>query len=198
MTNAAPADGGGSGLTTYDPWPGDPAAYEDVAARLTDREIQANQVRSGILGMINDPDLGHWLGESANAFKQTLGPLPTLLGQMVYAYGTAAQAVHTFAGQLRDGRASFAKMQSALLASGSAPRRTAASMATSTATSAGCPTARTRRRASTTGRCGPAPRPSRIRRAICARWRGRCPGAPTRTSTRRSPASAASSRAWRG
>ena len=114
MTNNAPGGGGADPLPTYNPWPGDPAEYDAVAARLADRETQSNDVRSGILGMLGDPNLGAWLGQSADAFKKTLEPLPNLLGTMVYAYGTAAQAVRTYAQQVRAGQADFAKEQNAI------------------------------------------------------------------------------------
>lgn len=107
----------GDGNTTlphYDPWPEDPSEYDGIAARLADRENQSNQVRSGILGLIGDPALGKWLGKSADAFRETLEPVPALLAQMIYAYGTSANAVRTFANQIRSGRADFARTQSDL------------------------------------------------------------------------------------
>ena len=113
MTKDAPG-GGADPLPTYSPWPGDPSEYDAVAARLADRETQSNDVRSGIIGMLGDPNLGAWLGKSADAFKKTLEPLPNLLGAMVYAYGTAAQAVRTYAQEVRAGQADFTKEQNAI------------------------------------------------------------------------------------
>lgn len=101
MTNVAPSGDGPATLPTYDPWPEDPAEFDGVAARLTDRENQSNQVRSGILGLIGDPALNQWLGQSGEAFRQTLEPVPALPAQMIYAYGTSAAAVRTYAGQIR-------------------------------------------------------------------------------------------------
>jgi uncharacterized protein YukE len=108
-----PADSGGSNqLPTYDPWPEDPSEYDGIAARLTARENETNQVRSGIQGLIGDPALSQWLGASGDAFRQTLEPVPALLAQMIYAYGTSANAVRSYAGQIRTGKAAFAKIQS--------------------------------------------------------------------------------------
>ncbi|MBS2550717.1 hypothetical protein KGQ19_27980 [Catenulispora sp. NL8] len=109
----------GNGTTTlpsYNPWPEEPSDYDGIAARLTDRENQSNQVRAGILGLIDDPALNQWLGASGDAFRQTLDPVPNLLAQMIYAYGTSADAVRSFAGQIRTGKDAFAKLQADLQA----------------------------------------------------------------------------------
>lgn len=107
----ADGDGGSNQLPTYNPWPEDPSEYDGIAARLAARENATNQVRSGVQGLIGDPALNQWLGASGDAFRQTLEPVPALLAQMIYAYGTSANAVRAFAGQIRTGKAAFAKIQ---------------------------------------------------------------------------------------
>ncbi|NUP49174.1 MAG: hypothetical protein HOW97_17985 [Catenulispora sp.] len=122
MSAVASGDSGSTVLSGANPWPGDPAEYDGLVAALTDREQQADQVRSGIVGLIGDPALCQWLGKSADAFRNTLEPLPALLGQMVYAYGSAAQALRTYAQQVRDGQAAFAKTRTDLLATAASPK----------------------------------------------------------------------------
>lgn len=112
----ADSGGGADSLPTFNPWPEDPSEYDGIVARLTARENAANQVRSGIQGLIGDPALNQWLGASGDAFRKTLEPVPALLAQMVYAYGTAADAVRVYAGQVRTGKAAFAKLQADLQA----------------------------------------------------------------------------------
>ena len=109
-----PADASGVELPSYDPWDGDPSEYEAVASALVTREGHATEVRIGVSGLLNDPALTRWMGRSADAFRETLGPLPGLLNQLGHAYFEAAAALRAYAGKLRDGQASFAKLQASL------------------------------------------------------------------------------------
>lgn len=111
-----PADTSSAELPSYDPWDGDPSEFEAVASALVAREDHTTEVRIGITALLNDPALGRWMGKSADAFRQTLGPLPGLLNQLGHAYFQAAAAIRVYAGRLRDGQASFAKVQASLQA----------------------------------------------------------------------------------
>ncbi|MBS2545365.1 hypothetical protein KGQ19_00635 [Catenulispora sp. NL8] len=106
-------------LPTYDPWDGDPAQFDTVVANLVKREGDVTEVRLGIASLLADPNLSLWLGRSADAFRNTLGPLPAMLDQMTSAYTDAADAVRAYAQALRDGKAAFAKVQSNLQAQAS-------------------------------------------------------------------------------
>lgn len=113
------ASASGSGTTTlpnYDPWDGDPAQFDTVVANLVKREADVTEVRVGIASLLADPNLSMWLGKSADAFRNTLGPVPSMLDQMATAYTDAADAVRAYAQALRDGKAAFAKVQSNLQA----------------------------------------------------------------------------------
>ena len=109
----------GSGFATlpnYDPWDGDPAQFDTVVANLVKREADVTDVRLGIASLLADPNLSMWLGKSADAFRNTLDPVPTMMDQMAAAYADAADAVRAYAQALRDGKAAFAKVQSGLQA----------------------------------------------------------------------------------
>lgn len=110
----SPTDAGGVELPTYDPWDGDPSEFEAIASALVTRESDTSEVRIGVSALLNDPAMQQWMGKSADAFRATLGPLPGLLNQLGNAYFHAAGAVRTYAGKLRDGQASFAKLQASL------------------------------------------------------------------------------------
>lgn len=109
-----PTDASGVELPSYDPWNGDPSEFEAIASALVTREADTSEVRIGVSTLLNDPALQHWMGRSADAFRATLGPLPGLLNQLGNAYFHAAGAVRAYAGKLRDGQASFAKVQASL------------------------------------------------------------------------------------
>lgn len=113
---ASESGGGTTTLPTYDPWDGDPAQFDSVVATLIKREGDVTDVRLGIAALLADPNLAMWLGKSADAFRNTLGPLPAMLDKMTSAYTDAADAVRAYAQVLRDGKASFAKVQSNLQA----------------------------------------------------------------------------------
>lgn len=115
--SASSPGGGGTTLPSYDPWNGDPAEFDAFVTKLVAREGHTTEIRIGIVGLMSDPALANWLGKSADAFRHTLEPLPNLLEQMADAYDQAAAAVRTYAQALRDGQASFAKVQSSLQAS---------------------------------------------------------------------------------
>jgi len=117
LSAASPGSGGGDGiLPSYDPWAGDPGEFEAIAAKLVAREDHAAEIRIGIIGLSLDPALTGWLGKSADAFRETLDPLPNLLAQMADAYNQAATALRTYARALRDGQVSFAKTQASFQA----------------------------------------------------------------------------------
>ena len=111
---SALGSGGGGTVPSYDPWDGDPTQFEAVVAKLVAREDHAAEIRIGINSLLGEAALAEWLGKSADAFRETLSPLPHLLEQMADAYNQATSAVRTYAQALRDGQASFAKTQSSL------------------------------------------------------------------------------------
>jgi len=113
---ASESGGGSATLPNYDPWDGDPAQFDTVVANLIKREADVTDVRLGIASLLADPNLSMWLGKSADAFRNTLDPVPTMMDQMAAAYADAADAVRAYAQALRDGKAAFAKVQSGLQA----------------------------------------------------------------------------------
>ncbi|ACU73994.1 hypothetical protein Caci_5135 [Catenulispora acidiphila DSM 44928] len=123
MNAVAAPSAGGVPLPTYNPWPDDPGQFDAVVAGLTAREDDVEEVRVSLSGLLGDPSMNAWMGKSADAFRSTLSPVPGLLGKMGDAYSQAASAVRAFAQKLRDGKASFAKVQSSLHAeAASAPQ----------------------------------------------------------------------------
>lgn len=112
--NAVVPGGGDGPLPSYNPWPDDPSQFDTIAAALSSREDDAEEVRVSLSGLLGDPSMNAWMGKSADAFRNTLAPVPGLLGQMGDAYNQAASAVRAFAQKLRDGQASFDKVQSSL------------------------------------------------------------------------------------
>lgn len=115
MSASSPGDGGVT-LPSYDPWAGDPAEFDVMVPKLVRREERTTEIRIGITSLLNDPSLATWLGKSADAFRHTVDPLPNLLNEMADAYNQAATALRTYTQALRDGQASFAKVQSSLQA----------------------------------------------------------------------------------
>ena len=80
-----------------DPVPGDVSQIADVGHMLAARETSAYEVSVGINALCTDPAVNAWLGQSGQAFRTTLNPLPRLLHQLVAAYSEAAAAMAKYA-----------------------------------------------------------------------------------------------------
>jgi len=80
-----------------DPVPGDVSLVTELGHMFTSRETAAYEVRVGVNALCTDPGVYDWLGRSGDAFRNTLSPLPRLLGQMVDAYSEAAAALDKYA-----------------------------------------------------------------------------------------------------
>lgn len=79
-----------------DPVPGDASLVTELGHMFTSRETAAYEVRVGVNALCTDPGVHDWLGRSGDAFRNTLFPLPRLLGQMVDAYSEAAAALDKY------------------------------------------------------------------------------------------------------
>ncbi|OLE24703.1 MAG: hypothetical protein AUG49_12725 [Catenulispora sp. 13_1_20CM_3_70_7] len=80
-----------------DPVPGDVSQIANIGHMLTARETSAYEVSVGVEALCTDPSVDAWLGDSGQAFRTTLDPLPGLLRQLVDAYREATAAMVEYA-----------------------------------------------------------------------------------------------------
>src|SRR2546423_14030189 len=80
-----------------DPVPGDVSQIANIGHMLTARETSAYEVSVGVEALCTDPSVDAWLGDSGQAFRTTLDPLPGLLRQLVDAYREATAALVEYA-----------------------------------------------------------------------------------------------------
>ena len=84
-----------------DPLPQDPDdlhLWSTLYHRFAD---QIDLVRGGTVGLMGDPAITSWLGQSGAAFFDALTPYPSMLGTAAAAYREIADALDIFSGRVR-------------------------------------------------------------------------------------------------
>ncbi|NUR03759.1 MAG: hypothetical protein HOY79_46795 [Streptomyces sp.] len=85
-----------------DPLPQDPDNLHVWSMLYHDFADQIDLVRGGTVGLMGDPALTGWLGQSGQAFFDAMTPYPSMLGTATAAYREIGDALDIFSGRVRN------------------------------------------------------------------------------------------------
>lgn len=85
-----------------DPLPQDPGNLHLWSTLYHDFADQIDLVRGGTVGLMGDPAITGWLGQSGAAFFDALTPYPSMLSTATAAYREIGDALDIFSGRVRN------------------------------------------------------------------------------------------------